>query len=353
MTSRNRMESSRPLVSICIPTYNGNATLAETLDSIVTQAFDGLDIVICDDASGDDTPALAARYAERFPFIRVFHNDGNVGMDRNFARAVQHAAGTYVWFAGQDDIFEAGAFRKFLGVVQLHPDVDIVYFNYRFLSGDLSREVDPPRLQIREDVFVTSAKEYFSVLDHAPTFLAATVMRRTFWDSTAYERFFDTHYVQMGMVLQNLVSAHVYLVADPAYISCRIPEESWKRKGGQMLFETTSGTLEVYNTVFHSDQNPIPPELFQRKVRTFLDLLPWYTVTMAGLGFRRTPVIDRRMKRLFGRRPVLYWGYVWPLMHLPRWFTALVRRMYQSRLVRWMPRAVARTLRWLGIRGYT
>lgn len=339
-----------PLLSICIPAYDGEATLAETLDSIVGQAFDGLEVVICDDASRDRTVALAERYAQRHPFIRVIRNRDNLGMDRNFARTIGHAVGTFAWWSGQDDVFAAGALDKFRDIVARHPDVDFVYFNYRFLSGDLSREVDPPRLQLREDRYLTSAEQYFQVLDHAPTFLAANVMRRARWEATPYEQFYDTHYVQMGVVLHNLIDARVYVVADPRYIGCRVPEDSWKRQGGRMLFETFSGTLEVYDTVFRSDRNPVPPSLYRRKMRDFLKMLPIRAVSLSELGLRRTALIERRMERLFGRQPLVYWLYVWPLLHLPGWVSALALRLHRSSLTRWIPRGLNKIVSWLGSR---
>jgi hypothetical protein len=337
-------------VSVCIPTYNGAATLAQTLDSIARQAFDGLEVVVCDDASTDDTAKLAEDYARRHSYVRLIRNADNLGMDRNFARTAMHARGTYLWWSGQDDIFEEGAFRKLLDVLRDHADVDIIYFNYRFVSGDLSREVDPPRLQIRDDVFVTSAAEYFRIVDHAPTFLAATVIRRTLWEATPYERFFDTHYVQMGAVLHNLAAARVYLVANPCYVSCRIPEDSWKRKGGQMLFEIFSGTLEVYDTVYHSDHNPLPRALYRQKMRDFLKLLALRVVSFGELGFRRTPVIERRMRQLYGRNPLVYWLYVWPLLHLPPRVGRLSLRLHRSAWTRWIPRGINRMVSWLGSR---
>jgi len=339
-----------PLVSMCIPTFDGAATLGETLDSIVAQAFDGLEVVICDDASRDGTVALAEDYARRFPFIRVIRNDRNLGMDRNFDRTIGHARGNYVWWSGQDDVFAAGAMDKLRDVLARHPEVDFVYFNYRFLSGDLSRDVDPPRLKLADDAYLTSPQVYFRVLDHAPTFLAANVMRRSRWAETPVEIFFDTHYVQMGVVLYNLRDSKVYVVADPRFVGCRIPEDSWKRQGGQMLFEIFSGTLEVYDTVYRSERNPIPEDLYRAKMREFLRMLPIRVVSHGGLGFRRTPLIDRRMKRLYGRRPFVYWLYVWPVLHTPRWVGAIALWLHGSKLTRWIPRYLNKLVSWLGTR---
>ena len=340
-----------PLVSICIPTYNGAATLEQTLNSIAGQAFDGLEIVICDDLSDDSTCALAEGFARQHPYVRVFRNDQNLGMDRNFARSARNATGTYVWFCGQDDVFQAGAVEKFREIYARYPEVDIVYFNYRLLSGDLAREVASPPVSLKEDGYFTLAEDYFRAIDHAPTFLAATAMRRSFWNKTPYENFFDTHYVQMGVVLHNLRGSHVYVVADPRYVACRVPEESWKSRGGQMLFEIFSGSLEVYHRVFHSDRNSVPEDLYRKKMSDFLRNLPINVVSFSERGFRLSPLIEVRMKRLFGDRPLLYRLYVWPLVHLPPSICALLLKMHRSTFTKWITRRAGRLFSWLGTRG--
>ncbi|HWA39815.1 MAG TPA: glycosyltransferase [Burkholderiales bacterium] len=307
-----------PLVSICIPAYNGATTLGEALDSIVAQAFEGLEVVVCDDRSTDGTVALAEDYARRHPFIRVVRNEKNLGMDRNFTQSVLQARGTYAWMCGQDDVFYPGAFARFREILARHPDVDVIYFNYRFLSGDLSKEVLPPRVKLAEDAFFESGEAYFRAMDHAPTFLAATVMRRALWDATPYEKFFDTHYVQMGVVLYNLPSARTYVVADPRYVGCRVPEDSWKLGGGKMLFEIFSGSLEVYDTVYRIGGSCVPESLYRAKMREFVRKLPSYVANFGERGFRVTPLVEARLRRLYGRWPLLYWLYVWPVLHLPR-----------------------------------
>jgi len=343
----NVVNVAHPLVSICIPTYNGAATLSQTLGSIVAQSFDGLAVVICDDNSQDDTLAIAESYASRHPYICVIRNEQNLGMDRNFARTALNAKGQYVWFSGQDDIFEKGAFEKFREIVARHADVDVIYFNYRFFSGDLTQEVELPRLNLAQDAFYSSGPEYFREIDHTPTFLAATVMRRSYWDNTPYEIFFDTHYVQMGVVLHNLLDAKIFVVADPRFIVCRIPEDSWKLRGGQMLFEIFSGRLEVYHTVFESPENPIPPALYREKMRDFVRNLPIYVIMLGELGFRTNGLIEMRMKRLFGARTLLYALYIWPLIHSPLWVQNALLKMYRFPGTRWIARYSRRFLSWL------
>ncbi len=63
----------KPLVSIALCTCNGAAYLRPLLDSLLTQTHTPLEIVVVDDASTDETPALLATYADR-PQVRLYHN---------------------------------------------------------------------------------------------------------------------------------------------------------------------------------------------------------------------------------------------------------------------------------------
>ena len=64
-----------PLVSIALCTYNGEQYLAEQLDSIISQTYQNLEIIIVDDGSSDGTAGIIKAYAERNNRIRYFINE--------------------------------------------------------------------------------------------------------------------------------------------------------------------------------------------------------------------------------------------------------------------------------------
>ena len=333
-----------PLISICIPTYNGEGTLAQALESILSQDCEGLEIVVRDDCSTDRTHDIALEYSSRFPFVRVNRGERNLGMDGNFVQTALLATGTYVWMMGQDDVFGNGAFDKFREIVRLYPDVDFVYFNFRSFGSDLTTEVVPPRLDISEDAYFTSSAEYFRVFDHAPSFLPAAVLRRSFWDNTPYEDFYGTHYVQMGIWLRNFANGRTYVVADPRFVFCRIPEDSWKYHGGQMLFEIISGHAEVCYRVFHGPGNSLTPEVYEETMTHFIRNLPIYAIYFRGKGFRLTRTINVRMRHMFSGKPALYWFYVWPLIRLPRPVCLALLKLHELPATRWLTRSVRRLI---------
>lgn len=92
-----------PKVSICIPTYNSARFLAETIESALAQDFGDFELVISDNASTDETPALCARYSD--PRIRYNRFETLVGQGGNWNRCVSLAKGEFVALLHADDVY--------------------------------------------------------------------------------------------------------------------------------------------------------------------------------------------------------------------------------------------------------
>lgn len=90
-----------PLISICLPTYNRSACLKQALHSLVVQKIfqtsELVEIVISDNCSTDDTPAVAAEFMAMYPSkIHYFCNERNVGAEANCALAMLKGNGDYL-----------------------------------------------------------------------------------------------------------------------------------------------------------------------------------------------------------------------------------------------------------------
>lgn len=316
------------LISICIPTYNGAAVLSETLDSILRQCDENVEVIICDDRSTDHTIEIAKKYSCQKPQVRIFQNSYNLGMDRNFAQSVRHSTGKYVWFSGQDDIFEPGAIAKVFQVLEQYPGLGMIYLNYRFLSGDLSRSVSPPLLDMPADQVFHGAAEYFKAIDHVPSFLPATLMLRNFWDQVPIEQFFGTHYVQVAVWLYNGRDAEVYVVASPDFITCRMPEESWKFTGGKMLFEIFTGKFFVYKTINQLGDDYVPARISNWFSEDYFHRYFRKVLVLKSMGLEVTPE-HRRQVRAVAHGMVHYYLCLLPALLVPSWFARGVMAVYR------------------------
>src|SRR6187551_3225701 len=96
---------SEPLVSILMPLYNSQAYVAEAIESVCKENYANIELLICDDASTDDSLAIARDCAAREPRIRLFTREQNSGsvsiVYRSLAEAVR---GKYLIASDSDDV---------------------------------------------------------------------------------------------------------------------------------------------------------------------------------------------------------------------------------------------------------
>jgi len=127
-----------PAVSVCIPTFNGAPWIREAIESALAQDFSDLEVVVCDDASSDDTVALVREFHDER--VRVVANRDRVGMARNWNRSVMASKGAYIKFLMQDDRLAPGCVGRMLEVLRESPVIGMV-----FCSRDLALdEPDDP-----------------------------------------------------------------------------------------------------------------------------------------------------------------------------------------------------------------
>lgn len=131
---------SGPLVSILIPTYNGERFLRPTLRSAVEQSYKDVEILVGDDASTDRTPEILAAAAAADPRIRVISHPDNLGPYENPLHLLRAAQGEYVKFLLHDDVLATDCVRDLVRGMQSAPDVSMA-FSLRSLIGEDGRPV--------------------------------------------------------------------------------------------------------------------------------------------------------------------------------------------------------------------
>ncbi|MCB7137033.1 glycosyltransferase family 2 protein [Cellulosimicrobium marinum] len=96
--------SAAPRVSVCLPVYNGERYLDETLRSVREQTFADLEVVLNDNASTDGTQEICRAHAAEDPRVRYVRHDVNRGGLWNFNDAMRRARGATVKLAAADDV---------------------------------------------------------------------------------------------------------------------------------------------------------------------------------------------------------------------------------------------------------
>lgn len=123
--------SIKPLVSVAIATYNGAKYIHEQLDSIISQTYTKLEIIIIDDGSTDGTQQIIAKYQAKYQgLIKLHHNISNLGSIKSFELALKLCSGDYIALSDQDDIWFPNKIEELLNNIHdnllIHSDAIIV-----------------------------------------------------------------------------------------------------------------------------------------------------------------------------------------------------------------------------------
>ncbi len=126
------MTENNLLVSIAMASYNGEKYIGEQLDSIISQTYTNIEIVITDDCSKDNTVNIIKKYQASYSFIFLFVNEQNKGVTKTFERAVTESKGAFIAFCDQDDIWTPNKIETLVNEIGDH---DAVYANSELVDA--------------------------------------------------------------------------------------------------------------------------------------------------------------------------------------------------------------------------
>ncbi|CAA6812953.1 MAG: Alpha-L-Rha alpha-1,3-L-rhamnosyltransferase (EC [uncultured Thiotrichaceae bacterium] len=110
-----------PLISIALCTYNGEEYLKQQMDSLLSQSYPNLEIIISDDASTDQTVSILQSYSQANLFI--FVNKKNLGFNQNFESCLKKCTGQYICISDQDDEWHTEKIQQLYEKIKNHPMV--------------------------------------------------------------------------------------------------------------------------------------------------------------------------------------------------------------------------------------
>ncbi|MEG4232608.1 glycosyltransferase [Microcoleus sp. Pol11C3] len=121
------VKNAPPLVSICIPTYNGAAFIGEAIQSALAQTYPNIELIISDDGSTDETIAIAQSFQSQtsVDFRTILHR--NYGLSQNWNFCISQAKGQYIKFLFQDDLLAPECIEKMVAVAQQNPEIGMVF----------------------------------------------------------------------------------------------------------------------------------------------------------------------------------------------------------------------------------
>ena len=180
------------ILSICIPTFNRADLIDAALHSIENNLIDqeSVEVIICDNASEDNTQEIVNTYCDRIPNFRYHRNSSNIGPVKNVRKVIELATGEFVWLFADDDVMAVGALAYLLRFLSDHSDVDYLFYTREVVDFDLK----PTRIGVQpkglnSDVIFSDGNGLFCGCDgQMPYFIgfySSTIIRRQIWLDSA------------------------------------------------------------------------------------------------------------------------------------------------------------------------
>jgi glycosyltransferase involved in cell wall biosynthesis len=147
----------QPLVSIGLPVFNGEEFIKQALDSLVTQTFTDFELIICDNASTDNTSEICKEYVRRDNRVHYYRNPKNLGAPMNYNRTVKLSRGKYFKWAAADDVHASDYLKKCVEVLDKDSSIVLCHSKiYRInecgvVDGkyEHTMRIDSPKIQER------------------------------------------------------------------------------------------------------------------------------------------------------------------------------------------------------------
>ena len=218
-------------LTICIATYNRGAFIGETLDSIIPQLRPGIEVVIVDGASPDNTAAVIAPYLERSSAIRYFRETENSGVDGDYDKAVNYAVGRHCWLFPDDDLLTAGALDRVLEALE-GGAVDLLIVDAEVRDRTLTRTLQSGRLAFSGErrYGPEDAEALLADAGYCLSFIGGVIIRRDSWISRSRAPYLGSLFIHVGVIFQERGIRLAKVLAEPL-VMIRAGNAMWRARG--------------------------------------------------------------------------------------------------------------------------
>lgn len=131
-----------PKVSVIVPVYNSEQELRDCLDSLVEQTEKDIEIIVIDDASTDNSPEIEAEYQKKYPNVKVYRNERNLGQSETRNRGIELAEGDYIAFLDSDDYVNPGMYEELYQAAVDNNMPELIVTGLSFVKGNEYRKKD-------------------------------------------------------------------------------------------------------------------------------------------------------------------------------------------------------------------
>ena len=318
-----------PFLSFCIPTRQRIKLLQQTLESILSQITQEIEIVISDNASSDGTQQALELLQQSYDCIVYHRFEKEVACGDNLMHVVSMAQGEYCWLMTDDDVIEKNALAKVVEFLKKHPGISGCSVNVQGYCQDMRVKKNIfYSHRLKQDQIFYTAQEFFAALGAWIGFWSAQIVSKKKWD----EALLDTRYLQyQGYHHLFVITAIVYHFPYFGYlheklVGYRSDNESFSKEYGKSkrFLIDLQAYQGVGSTFF------LPHVIKKVQAQVLRALLFWQIVRfkIVGLSFQEIWLMFRQSYRVY-KGFLFYWFVFVPLLFCPSWILHRLRPAFK------------------------
>ncbi len=323
-------------LSICIPTFNRETTLLQTLKSLVHQLDPSLDkIVISDNASTDNTFNLVESLMKEFPFVTYFRWPKTVEVGQNLLKSVELSSTDYCWLLTDDDVLEEGAIQKVKNVLEKYPGCSGVSVDVKGYDCKLKSQVKIRFTHsMKSSTYFENSEDCLKHLGAWIGYWSAQIVRKDLWlkaiEDSEHEKYLGYHHLYLLAKIIKENSSWYFL--SEKCVGYRSNNESFKKEYGDIKrYEIDAVTyLDIYSKFFHK-KSPVTQKICRDVINYYLF---WQLVSLkcSSLSLKsQVMLLFISIKNFYSY--TLLWLKLIPLIITPRVVLLVARFFYRRRKI--------------------
>ncbi len=319
--------NERPIISICILTYNQPNSIEDFFKSVSGQLTKDVEILIRDDSQNDDTGLVVKKYISQLSApVRYFRGEKSKvgGYDKALLFLTGEAKGEYLWWYG-DDVMSLGAIQRILAIIMTNPNLSFIWLNSRDINNP-----DDRGLNLGGDKYFNDGSEVFATNVGLLGFPSITLLKReeAITGMAAAQKFIGTtltgYYLVLHVISQK--NKEFVFLQDPCLLS-------YPKPPGEVRWYDS---FQVHGINYFVIAQDFKNKFYRKSLRKGLaDQFGriWRAVIVEralGLktGFASSSPKIRKMARLYWNYPEFYVAL--PLMLLPRPVLRILYALYKG-----------------------
>lgn len=311
------------LLTIAIPIFNGASTIAETLNSIISQIDKTkfIEVLICDNNSTDNSGSICKKYAEQYSFIRYNLNEQNIGFDSNIERLIDLSVSNYIWFVGADDEISSGGIEYVLNIIQKDQNYAGIVVNYALVDRVKNKFLNKNYIKLYTDIEFKNANIFLETLGITPNFLSSVIINKKYYKKDILSKYIGSNWYHIYTLFITIENQKSFFISIPFVLNKGIyldgPNSANAGGVSVKILLDLLDFIDNLNPTYYYDYSR--KKVINQSIKYFFRKIP--SARMHGLKFEKT--LFNRLFQKYMYRPELYF-IILPLIILPQRFYKIV-----------------------------